>query len=652
MASNRKDPALDTQHQAILLGMQQLPENKKCADCHGPAPRWASTNLGCFLCINCSGIHRKLGVHISTIRSTTLDTWTPAQVEHFQELGNARSTAVYEANLPPSFRRPSSSDPANMERFIRDKYEHLVFASEEHLAHLHVSGREAQSGSNKGYVGQSYHARRTHDPLSRQAMARHKPNMSHQLFVSHHVTSSRDRPGSIAGGLGRRLNQSTNPDDIAPYQRAETMKQILDMGFPPRVAARALEVSGGNLERAVEWVLQNEASVHDPPDLHKSLPDHFPQVPRISCSQSPPPPTTLVDFDEVPTVSSSDKKAAPSVVVAKNNVSDPPAWVACDDDFADFGAFESAAPSAQMNSLSAVSASSNGLQPHTGTLSPTLNVAPAREQSGMSRPSLSSHYPYGLTAQSPRGQAGQRIISEQRVVSSAAQHAHASRVNRTDEEGQGRGTGTLSSLSAAENIRPLKLSEPVIQSASAGPKSRIADDQVKSGCQRGSAAGGPVCSGASDVDGSAIGANTSPGLRSIAGSESPSKRIVVAGFEDPFASLASLALTESRARKRNQSVQSCSSVAPEVCRKPVRPNATLDVSAIVPDNPQILSDTPGLVGSEPKDTSSISMPPVPDPTASNFIDPFLVSSGSQAHSSSRTTQNTKKVVSLDDLLGL
>lgn len=43
-------------------------------------PRWASWNLGIFLCIRCAGIHRNLGVHISKVRSVNLDTWTPEQV--------------------------------------------------------------------------------------------------------------------------------------------------------------------------------------------------------------------------------------------------------------------------------------------------------------------------------------------------------------------------------------------------------------------------------------------------------------------------------------------------------------------------------------------------------------------------------------------
>lgn len=77
-ASVSKD--LNAKHAKILEGLLKLPENRECADCGTRAPRWASINLGIFICMRCSGIHRSLGVHISKVRSTTLDTWLPEQV--------------------------------------------------------------------------------------------------------------------------------------------------------------------------------------------------------------------------------------------------------------------------------------------------------------------------------------------------------------------------------------------------------------------------------------------------------------------------------------------------------------------------------------------------------------------------------------------
>uniref|UniRef100_A0A1B0CIC2 Arf-GAP domain-containing protein n=2 Tax=Lutzomyia longipalpis TaxID=7200 RepID=A0A1B0CIC2_LUTLO len=66
--------------QNLLTQMLRDEDNKYCVDCDAKGPRWASWNLGVFLCIRCAGIHRNLGVHISRVKSVNLDAWTPEQV--------------------------------------------------------------------------------------------------------------------------------------------------------------------------------------------------------------------------------------------------------------------------------------------------------------------------------------------------------------------------------------------------------------------------------------------------------------------------------------------------------------------------------------------------------------------------------------------
>uniref|UniRef100_A0A3B4GYK2 Stromal membrane-associated protein 2-like n=1 Tax=Pundamilia nyererei TaxID=303518 RepID=A0A3B4GYK2_9CICH len=108
-------------YQAVLNSLLALEENKYCADCESKGPRWASWNLGIFICIRCAGIHRNLGVHISKVKSVNLDQWTQEQVQCVQEMGNAKAKRLYEAFLPECFQRPETDQAAEI--FIRDKYE-------------------------------------------------------------------------------------------------------------------------------------------------------------------------------------------------------------------------------------------------------------------------------------------------------------------------------------------------------------------------------------------------------------------------------------------------------------------------------------------------------------------------------------------------
>ncbi|NXM28979.1 SMAP2 protein, partial [Oxyruncus cristatus] len=109
-------------YQAVLAGLLAEDENKFCADCQAKGPRWASWNIGVFICIRCAGIHRNLGVHISRVKSVNLDQWTQEQIQCVQEMGNGKANRLYEAFLPENFRRPQTDQQA-VESFIRDKYE-------------------------------------------------------------------------------------------------------------------------------------------------------------------------------------------------------------------------------------------------------------------------------------------------------------------------------------------------------------------------------------------------------------------------------------------------------------------------------------------------------------------------------------------------
>jgi len=115
------------EHDRILDELLKLPANKECADCGATGPRWASCNLGVFVCINCAGIHRRFGSHISKVKSVSLDKWTPQQIKTMQDIGNAKAKEMYEYNVPESLRRPNEGDTNALEQWIRDKYDRRVY---------------------------------------------------------------------------------------------------------------------------------------------------------------------------------------------------------------------------------------------------------------------------------------------------------------------------------------------------------------------------------------------------------------------------------------------------------------------------------------------------------------------------------------------
>ncbi|XP_023555353.1 arf-GAP with coiled-coil, ANK repeat and PH domain-containing protein 3 isoform X4 [Octodon degus] len=110
--------------ESVLQRVQSVAGNSQCGDCGQPDPRWASINLGVLLCIECSGIHRSLGVHCSKVRSLTLDSWEPELLKLMCELGNSTVNQIYEAQCErPGNRKPTASSPRqDKEAWIKDKY--------------------------------------------------------------------------------------------------------------------------------------------------------------------------------------------------------------------------------------------------------------------------------------------------------------------------------------------------------------------------------------------------------------------------------------------------------------------------------------------------------------------------------------------------
>ncbi|KAI0156997.1 ArfGap-domain-containing protein [Xylariaceae sp. FL1272] len=224
-----------------------IPGNSTCADCGARNPAWASWSLGVFLCMRCAAIHRKLGTHISKVKSLSMDSWTNDQVDSMRKVGNATSNKKYnpQSKRPPV---PVDADEADsaMERFIRSKY-------------TQPEPRSPMTGSRRHNTGSSDEG--TPPPLPPKTGGRFFKSATLPFRSKKETRSPRDSsfPNSdMSSGANRSSNifgatiQNDGVEDTA-----RKLTQLRDMGFADdKRNAMVLKGVNGNLERTVESLIR------------------------------------------------------------------------------------------------------------------------------------------------------------------------------------------------------------------------------------------------------------------------------------------------------------------------------------------------------------------------------------------------------------
>ncbi|KOS21448.1 ADP-ribosylation factor GTPase-activating protein GCS1 [Escovopsis weberi] len=231
---------VDPETRSKLAALQREHNNNLCCDCNAPSPQWASPKFGIFICLSCAGVHRGLGVHISFVRSISMDAFKANEIERMRLGGNDNWRRFFEEHEDTQMRGLTWDDATIAERYGGEVGEEW----KERLA-CRAEGREYVAGEKKP------------PPVPSKQPQQPQQQASSASRTATPLSASRSQsPGTGAGvGAGRttrvddqyfaRLGASnaSRPDDVPPSQGG----RYSGFGNSPASAASAQGGGGGGM---------------------------------------------------------------------------------------------------------------------------------------------------------------------------------------------------------------------------------------------------------------------------------------------------------------------------------------------------------------------------------------------------------------------
>lgn len=197
-----------------LAALQKESSNNVCCDCSAPSPQWASPKFGIFICLTCAGKHRGLGVHISFVRSVSMDAFKAIEIERMRLGGNDGWRTFYEQHESVDATGITWDNGTEADRYTSE-------VGEEWKDRLtcKVEGKE--------YVPSEKKARPAPAPVKKAAATRSTPRSGTPLSGT---ASRSESPGLGAGGAGNKVkvddeyfarlgaDNASRPDNVPPSQ--------------------------------------------------------------------------------------------------------------------------------------------------------------------------------------------------------------------------------------------------------------------------------------------------------------------------------------------------------------------------------------------------------------------------------------------------
>ncbi|KFG87881.1 zinc finger protein gcs1 [Metarhizium anisopliae] len=206
---------VDPETRSKLAALQKESKNNICCDCSAPSPQWASPKFGVFICLSCAGVHRGLGVHISFVRSISMDAFKASEIERMRLGGNERWRTFFEEHEDTQMRGITWEDATIAERYSGDVGEEW----KERLS-CKVENREYVPGEKKP-------AAPAVKPASSPALGGQRAGSRTGTPLSN-STSRSESPGNRGAGGKVKVDDryfsrlgaenASRPDDVPPSQ--------------------------------------------------------------------------------------------------------------------------------------------------------------------------------------------------------------------------------------------------------------------------------------------------------------------------------------------------------------------------------------------------------------------------------------------------